>query len=94
MADLLLRLNERAAEVLAASADATEKDERGAKAAVATLWSRLHADREAIRVVFDALAAAAGVSDVTGYLGPVLQKLTPIERAQLCRQAAAELRLA
>ena len=90
----VVHLNTVAARVLRDAADATARDDRGPKAAVGTLWSRLHAEPDAIRVAFDALGAAAGVSDTGAYLGAVLRKRTALERAELCRQAANVLEAA
>lgn len=81
-------LHAEAARILRDAADHAERDTRSRTKAVATLWSRLHAEPDAIRLVFDALAAEAGVSDVSAYLGPVLRKRTPAERAAMCRAAA------
>jgi hypothetical protein len=89
-----------AADALDAVAAGAGSDVRPPGRAVATLWSAIHgevykrdeAPYPALRVAFEALGAACGISDVTGYLGPALKRRTADERAACLRAAAASLR--
>lgn len=88
-----------ASEALLAVAAHVEADTRGPKAAVATLWIRLHGeiyDRDGhaeLRVAFEALAEECGISasSMQTYLGPQLKRMTAAERGAALRAASAKV---